>query len=116
MRLPDLKLEDEPDKIKVAVMTLAFNNRDMILKLKDRGEAIEDMNWEKVHKLEQEMIDLKNKDDHANLKRLTTPVHIFLTFQNEEGAERIKRYNEFVEDKEELADIRLFLGQKLEFK
>ena len=61
-------------------MTLAFNNREIILKLKDRGDAIEDMNWEKVHKIEQEMIDFKNKDDYANLKRLTTPVHIFLTF------------------------------------
>ena len=61
-------------------MTLAFNNQEIILKLKDRGEAIEDMNWEKVRKIEQEMIDFKNKDNYENLKRLTTPVHIFLTF------------------------------------
>ena len=53
-------MEDEPDKIKVAVMTLAFNNREIIMKLKDRGEAIEDMDWEKVHKIEQEIIDFKN--------------------------------------------------------
>ena len=115
MQLPDLNLEDEPGRIKVAITTLAFNNRDMILLLKDRGDAIEDMNWEKVENLEQKMIDLKNKQNHANLKRLTTPVHIFLTFQNEEGAERIKRYNEFCESREELSEIRLFLGKRLEF-
>ena len=61
-------------------MTLAFNNADVIGYLKDRGEAIIDSNWEKVHEIERKLIDLKNRDNHKEMKRLTTPVHIFMTF------------------------------------
>ena len=79
-RLPDLKYEEEPDKIKVAIMTLAFNNADVIEYLKDRGEAIIDSDWDKVRDIERKLIDLKNRDNHKELKRLTTPMHIFMTF------------------------------------
>ena len=59
-RLPDLGYEEEKDKIKVAIMTLAFNNPDMFAKLKERGQAINEMDWVKVHNLERAMIDEKN--------------------------------------------------------
>ena len=52
---------------------------------------------------------------NANLSRLTNPCYIFITFQNEEGAERVKQYNNLVENDRELADIKLWLGRRLEF-
>ena len=61
-------------------MTLAFNNADVIEYLKDRGEAIIDSDWDKVRDIERKLIDLKNRDNHKELKRLTTPMHIFMTF------------------------------------
>ena len=85
-RLPDLGYEDEPDKIKVAVMTLAFNNYDVIELLRKRGTAIIAEKWDKQREIEKQIEILKNE----NIERLTNPCHIFLTFQNEEGAERIK--------------------------
>ena len=39
-----------------------------------------------------------------------------MTFQNEEGAERTKQYNELIADDKELEDIQLWLGKRLEFK
>jgi len=77
-RLPDLGYEEEKDKIKIAIMTLAFNNQDMIELLKDRGNAIMKQNWEKKRQIERKIIDLKNVK--TNYKRLITPVHVFLTF------------------------------------
>ena len=41
-------------------MTLAFNNPDMFDMLKERGQAINEMDWDKVHNLERAMIDKKN--------------------------------------------------------
>ena len=53
---------------------------------------------------------IKIKNDKVTLKRLTNPCHVFLSLQNEEGVERIKRYNELCRENEELKDIRYFLG------
>ena len=46
---------------------------------------------------------------------MTNPCYIFITFQNEEGAERAKQYNELIEDDNSLDDIKLWLGKRLDF-
>ena len=111
LRLPDLGYEDEPNLVKVAVMTVAFNNADIIDLLKKRGSAIVAQNWDEQRKIEDEIVKVKN----ANIPRLTNPCYIFISFQNEEGAERVKQYNDLVENDRELADIKLWLGRRLEF-
>ena len=52
MRLPDLGYEEEENKIKVAIMTLAFNNYDVIKLLAKRGTAIVAEKWEEQRKIE----------------------------------------------------------------
>ena len=43
---PELNFDDEPqEEIKVAVTTFAFNNYDIIEKLKQRGKAIKYEKW-----------------------------------------------------------------------
>ena len=85
-RLLNLGYENDSDKVKVAVVTLAFKNSDIIELLCQRGTAIINANWEEVEKIERKCIEVKNK----HLDRLRDPCHIFITFQNEEGCERMK--------------------------
>lgn len=78
LRLPDLGYEEEKDKIKIAIMTMAFNNPDMIKLLGKRGQGISEQNWAKVGKIEDKIMALKN--DPVKFERLTTPVTCFITF------------------------------------
>lgn len=112
-RLPDLNYNCVEDHSKIAIVTLAFNNTKVIQLLKQRGTAIANQNWKEKNKVERSLIELKN--DEKRLKKLTNPCHIFITFQYEEGVERIKKYNQYCEEDESLEDIKLFLGQRLEF-
>lgn len=75
-RLLNLGYEEESDKVKVAFVTVAFNNSDIIELLVKRGTAIVNENWDEVEKLERKCIEVKNK----NLDRLRDPCHIYLTF------------------------------------
>ena len=76
MRLVDLGYEEDSSKIKVAILTAAFNNYDMLRLLDERGTAIKEENWEEQKKVQKKIIDLKNQ----HLKRLQTPCHLFITF------------------------------------
>ena len=51
-RLPDLGYEEEKNSINVAVMTLAFNNSDVIELLKKRGAAIFAEDWAEQRSVE----------------------------------------------------------------
>ena len=85
-RLLNLGYDEDSEQIKVAFVTLAFNNSDIIELLVKRGTAIVNEKWDEVEKLERKCIKVKNK----HLDRLRAPCHVFLTFQNEEGCERMK--------------------------
>ena len=98
--------------VKLAIVSLAFNNPDIIKLLIKRGSAIVAEDWDLQRKIEDQIEVTKN----LNLSRLCTPCHVFLTFQNEEGAERIKQYNQLCENDANLKDIKLWLGKRLEFK
>ena len=76
------------------IFHLIRNNSDIIELLVKRGTAIVNEKWDEVEKLERKCIKVKNK----HLDRLRAPCHVFLTFQNEEGCERMKKYNEQVEE------------------
>ena len=76
--MPDLGYEQKKNKIKIAIMDLAFNNGDILGLLKERGAAIVNQDWEKRQKLERKMIEIK--DDQKKFKRLTNPCHVFMTF------------------------------------
>ena len=51
-RLLNLGFDEESDKVKVAFVTVAFNNSDIIELLVKRGTAIINENWDEVEKIE----------------------------------------------------------------
>lgn len=104
--MPDLGYEDEPvEKVKIAVTTLAFKNADMINLLKKRGDCIKNMKWDEQRKIEKEINDLKD----AKFDELITPCSVFMTFEDEEGVNRAKSYDEAIENDESLADCKYWL-------
>lgn len=61
--------------------------------LKERGESIKAEKWDKVTKIETEIDELKSKE----LEKLTRPISVFVTFENEEGYHRAIKLNELTE-------------------
>lgn len=94
-QLPDLGYEDEPvEQVKVAITTMAFNNKDLIHLLRKRGTAIHNENWDKQRKIENKINDLKNK----HLEYFTKPCSVFMSFENEECKERASRFSDLTSD------------------
>ena len=111
-RLPDLGFEDEPvDRIKISMMTFAFDNAQLINMLKQRGLAIKFEKYDKMRELNKKIDALVS----ANPQKFNRPVTAFLTFENEEGLNRCQNYKDTVQN-EEFADIRTLLGQELDFE
>jgi hypothetical protein len=50
------------------------------------------------------------------LTKFNRPVTAFLSFENEEGINRMKEYNETVHNDDQFADIKTFLGQELQIE
>ena len=93
--MPDLGYEDEPpEKIKIALITFAFDNSSLINLLKERGVAIKYENFDQMRKINKKIDDLKVQ----NLEKYCRPVSAFLTFENEEGLNRCLNYNDTVKD------------------
>jgi len=54
--MTDLGYEENPVvNVKVVMTTLAFDNTELILKLRQRGTAIKNSDWQKVHLAEREI-------------------------------------------------------------
>lgn len=99
---------EEGDEIKIAQITFAFNNREVINWLKKRGKYIIKHQWEKVDEIQKEIFDHLQKKDPENpenlcqeaqdlLDKLQTPCTCVVTFESEEGYERASQYNENIE-------------------
>lgn len=111
-KLPDLGFEDEPvSRIKISMMTFAFDNSQLINLLKQRGLAIKLEKYDKMREINKKIDNLKA----ANLSKYNRPVTAFLTFENEEGLNRCKNYKDTVQQ-EEFKEIRELLGQELDFE
>jgi len=53
--LPESLREQGIDQVRIANITFAFNNSDMIDKLKKRGAAIANTDYEKMHEIESDI-------------------------------------------------------------
>ena len=93
--LPDLGYEEEaPDRIRIAMITFAFDNARLINLLRVRGTAIKFENYDKMREINGKIDELKS--DGNELLKLNRPVTAFLSFENEEGLNRCTNYNETV--------------------
>lgn len=112
---PDLGIDDyEGDErpIKIAVVTFAFDNAEMIYALTRRGQYIRNQQWKKYIK-ENNKIVKRLHDSQELLDKMQTPCYCFLTFETEEGKGRCEIYNETVQE-EEYAHYRTFLGEVID--
>jgi len=93
--LPDLGYEEEaPDRIRIAMITFAFDNARLINLLRVRGTAIKFENYNKMREINDKIDELKSNINE--LHKLNRPVTAFLSFENEEGLNRCINYNETV--------------------
>jgi hypothetical protein len=112
-RLPDLGYEDPaPDRIRISMISFAFDNSQLINLLRQRGTFIKFEKYDKMREVNKKIDELKS--DPNKLKAFNRPVTAFLTFENEEGINRCKEYNEAVNADNQFADIRQLLGCDLE--
>lgn len=107
-------MEDEPvEHIKVAKVTMAFRNAEMINLLRLRGTAIKAEKWDEQKKLEDQINDLKQN----NLETLTTPCSIFMTFECEEGITRALKFHECVDSLPDADKLKIWLeDQEIEIQ
>ena len=72
--------------IKIAQITFAFHNQDIINNLRKRGNFIKTEKWDKVDEIN-DKIDNMLQNEHL-LNELQTPCSVFMTFESEEGHNR----------------------------
>ena len=108
--MPDLgyedEIENEEDKVKVAKVTMAFANSEMIYHLTQRGSAIKAEQWDKQLEWETKINDLKQE----KFELLTTPCSVFMTFETEEGISRALKYEDAIEADSNLDWCKTWLG------
>jgi hypothetical protein len=91
-RLPDLGYEDPaPEHIKIAMISFAYDNAEIINLLRTRGQFIKFEKYDKMREINKKVEHLKGNP--TTLAKLNRPVTAFLTFENEEGINRMKEYN-----------------------
>lgn len=107
--------EEERDKpVKIAVITFAFNNSEIIHNLRKRGLMIQKEQWKKIDKLQKKMSN-RLANSQELLDKMQTPVSCFMSFETEEGKSRGELYNDTVL-LEDYAHYRTFLGSEIDVK
>lgn len=76
------------------MISFAFDNAELINLLRARGQFIKVENYDKMREINSKIDSLKS--DKAKLEKFYRPVTAFLTFENEEGLNRAKNYNDVV--------------------
>lgn len=84
-------------RIRVAQITFAFFNEDIITQLRKRGTLIKTEKWEKLEQINDKIDELFK--EKAVLDKLQTPCSVFATFETEEGYNRAILLNEQVDAK-----------------
>lgn len=100
--MPDLGYQGTPNPgepehpIKIAQITFAYHNAQVIDWLKQRGALIVAEKHEKVDELNQKIVDAIEKPDGKLLNELQHPCSVFATFECEEGQKRALEYTDAV--------------------
>ena len=111
--MPDLGYDEEGVRytydMKIAQITLAYSNAEVVQWLIERGTAIKSEKWDRVTKIEGKIVEKLRKDDDGKfLDKLQRPCSAFVTWDSEEALRRAEKYSEEGEITEK------FLGQTLE--
>ena len=113
--LPDLGYEEQaPDRIRISMISFAFDNAKLINLLRERGNYIKFEKYDKMREVNAKIDALKG--DPKSLTLFNRPVTAFLTFENEEGLNRCKNYDETVMNDNQYRAYRDLLGESLNFE
>ena len=94
------------------MITFAFDNSELINLLKKRGQTIKFEKYDAMRDINDQINLAKN--DPEKLAKFYRPVTAFLTFENEEGLNRMGAYNELVETSSDYDGFEQLLGCPLE--
>lgn len=104
--------EGDDAPVKIAMVTFAFDNEEIINNLKRRGNYIRNQQWSKYVKINNKIVKRLHNSQEL-LDKMQTPVFCFLTFETEEGKCRADLYNQTVQQ-EDFAMYRTFLGAEID--
>ena len=104
-------------KIKIALVTFAFDNAKVINWLRERGDCIKIEDWKGLAKMN-ETIGQALANDQELLDKMQRPCAAFITFETEEGHCRAVAYNNVIERYEEFSsfEYRLFLDRPIKIQ
>lgn len=112
--MPDLGYEEEPpEEIKIAQITFAYDNKELINFCKQRGAFIKAEKWKKVKDINTKIS--KTIRDPYLLNKFQRPCSVFATFECEEGRARALVYNQTIKDPEFKIYDKL-LGEEIELQ
>ena len=104
--------EGDEMPVRIAIITFAFFNFEIIHNLRRRGEYIAAEKWKKLEKINNKMTDrLANSQELLDL--MQTPVACFMTLETEEGKCRADEYNDTVK-MVDYAQFDTFLGSTID--
>lgn len=106
--------EGNIEPVRIAVITFAFNNAEIIHNLRLRGKLIATEKWEKLDKLNAKMVDRLHNSIEL-LDKMQTPVSCFMSMETEEGKARAANYNSTVEA-EGYEKYKTFLGEEIDMQ
>jgi len=105
--MPHLGIDNDVKEIKIAQITFAYRNAEVMNWLTKRGTFLKTEKWAKANELNNTILDnIKNKE--GLLDKLQTPCSVFATFESEEGYGRACKWDELPQEK--------FCGQVLELQ
>jgi len=105
--------EGDEMPVRIAVITFAFFNFEIIHNLRKRGVFIGAEKWEKIEKINTKMTDrLHNSGELLDL--MQTPVACFMSLETEEGKCRADLYNETVQMDDYSHKYATFLGSEID--
>ena len=104
--------EGDEERVRIAIITFAFDNAKVINWLRQRGTHIKNEAWAKLEKVN-ETINHEIKTSPDLLDKLQRPCSVFATFETEEGYNRALNYNEVLE-LEEYKKYKYFMGSEIE--
>jgi len=86
--MPDLGYEDSaPERINIAMISFAYDNAELINLLRKRGQFIKLQKFDQMREVNKKIDEVKA--DPVKIKKFYRPVTAFLTFENEEGLNRM---------------------------
>ena len=107
--------QGDKDHVRIAMITFASDNGQLIRWLKKRGQCIKDEDWCGLGKCN-EFITKQLKNDKDLLEKLQRPCTAFVTFETEEGFHRALNYNHVIDTIAEYEPYTELLGQKVVIK